>query len=183
MSTPTEWTRAGLETVGFSGFVPFAALPTSDVPTGAGVYVVVAPGGAPRFLDASPAGWVRGDPTVPIAKLERKWLPMTDVVYIGSAGLGTRARRGISKRLDEYRRHGAGELVKHWGGRYLWQLGNSAELLVGWHEVENEQIAEDVETGLLETFEVQFGAPPFANIRRGRRKRRSLISDAPDRMS
>lgn len=87
---PLEWTRTGLEAVGFSGFVPFAALPTAGVPTGAGVYVVIAPDGPPDFLAVSPAGWIRGDPTVPIAKLDRKWLPSSPVVYIGSAGLRRR---------------------------------------------------------------------------------------------
>lgn len=170
MSTPKEWTRAGLEAADFSGFVPFAALPTSDVPTGAGVYVVVAPGGAPQFLDASPAGWVRGDPTVTIAKLEQKWLPTTDVVYIGSADLGKRGKRGIAKRLEEYHRHGGGELIRHWGGRYLWQLANSAELLVCWREATNGLVAEDVETELLDAFEERYGALPFANLRRGPRR-------------
>jgi hypothetical protein len=42
---------------GFTGWVPFTALPAADVPTGPDVYVVVRPtDDPPVFLDTSPAG-------------------------------------------------------------------------------------------------------------------------------
>lgn len=41
----------------FTGWVPFVQLPTADVPTEPGVYVVVRQTDEPpQFLDASPAG-------------------------------------------------------------------------------------------------------------------------------
>lgn len=72
---------------GFAGWVPFAALPTTDVPRDPGVYVVVRPTDEPpTFLHTSPAGHFNGkDPTVPVAELEALWVPGTRIVYIGKA--------------------------------------------------------------------------------------------------
>jgi hypothetical protein len=50
-------TRETLESEGFTGFVPFAAVPTSAVPTDAGVYVVCRRSAVePTFLETKP-GW------------------------------------------------------------------------------------------------------------------------------
>ena len=71
-----DWSRRGLETAGFEGFVPFADLDGDLAPAAPGVYVVVWPGpGLPRFLPASTAGWFKKrDPSVPIAVLQRAWV-------------------------------------------------------------------------------------------------------------
>lgn len=164
-----KWTIDGLKAVGFVGFVRFADLPQAGVPRTAGVYVVVRPSGTPpTFLDQSIAGRFKGkDPTVALEKLSSKWLPRSQVVYIGKADVGASSDRSLRKRLDEYQRHGAGEPVGHWGGRYLWQLSDSADLLVCWKEVPTSQ-AESVESELIAEFIEQFGALPFANLKRGR---------------
>lgn len=147
---------------GFHGFVPFSELPTSDVPKGAGVYVVTRPASTPpEFLPESPAGRFKGkDPSVPDCELQASWVPGEPVVYIGKASLGISGRRGLRVRLDEYRRHGIGKPVAHWGGRLIWQLADSAELLVGWR---SESDARALEKSMLADFVAMYGKRPFAN--------------------
>jgi hypothetical protein len=129
-----RFTREALEAEGFVGFVQFANLPVSGVPTEPGVYIVCrSTAGEATFLETSPPGRFKGKaPSVTIGLLQAAWVPRAEVLYIGKAGGGATGRRGLRKRLDEYRRHGAGEPIGHWGGRYIWQLADSADLIVAW---------------------------------------------------
>ncbi|MEU4317185.1 hypothetical protein AB0F85_02200 [Nocardia fluminea] len=147
---------------GFGGFVPFSELPDADVPAEPGVYVVVRPTEtAPVFLSASPAGWFKGkDPTLPVAELQAAWVPGEPVLYIGKAAAGRSRKRGLRKRLDEYRRHGAGQPVGHWGGRMIWQLADSVELVVGWRTTD---AARTTEKSMIVDFVKLYGKRPFAN--------------------
>lgn len=151
---------------GFGGWIPFAALPTADVPAHPGVYVIVRPSDdPPRFLARSPAGHFKGkDPTVTVAELDGLWVPGERVVYIGKANAGTGGRRHLRKRLDEFRRFGAGQPVGHSGGRRIWQLADHDTLLVGWRVTPDAEAAA-LETQMLAAFRAYHGQLPFANMR------------------
>jgi hypothetical protein len=160
------WSRRALEEGGFQGFVPFAELPTADVPLAPGVYAVLRTcDQAPRFSVASPAGrFKQKDPAVGVEVLAKRWVEGPEVLYIGKASAGAAGRRGLRKRLEEYRRHGAGEPVGHWGGRYVWQLEDRDDLLVAWNPTHED--AAVVESRMLGDFIDRYGRLPFANLRR-----------------
>lgn len=163
-------TRHELQRLGFQGFVRFAELSASDVPAAAGVYAVVRTHVTPpAFLEVSRGGHFKGrDPSVPVEVLRAAWVEGVETVYLGKATAGGGGRRGLRKRLDEYRRFGQGQPVGHWGGRYIWQLEDSGSLVVGWLETSPEDPG-DVESRLIADFIAVTGARPFANRNRGRR--------------
>lgn len=150
----------------FSGWVRFADLPDSDVPREPGVYVVVRDADdPPRFLNDSPPGHFKGrNPTVSVDELESLWVPDAQIVYIGKANSGSNGTRGLRKRLDEFRRFGAGQPVGHSGGRRIWQLADSNELLVGWRVTADADAAR-IETEMIAEFTARYGRLPFANMR------------------
>jgi len=153
---PPSWDRGGLETVGFEGFVTFAAIRLPRVlrlPKNRGVYVVLYEGSErPDFsIDSS----AKGAPYPPEA-LADAWLEETPVLYIGAADA---QGRGIHHRLKQYARRGN----THTGGRAIWQIPDADKaLLVAWAKSGDESGIE-VEKRLRAEFKRIFGRWPFAN--------------------
>jgi hypothetical protein len=156
-------TREVLKARGFQGFAPFSQLAALPLPLDSGIYVVFRTSdAAPTFLATSTAGWRKGrDPAVSLQQLAAKWVQGTEVLYIGKADAGTAGRHGLRGRLRQYARHGLGR-TSHHGGRYIWQLQDSATLLVAW-KPSSDARAEEV--ALLAEFEAQHHALPFANLK------------------
>lgn len=151
-------TCGGLEAAGFVGWVTFRApIELGEAPQTGGVYVVIQAAGAePDFLASNPGGRFKGrDPTIDVSALEANWVDGAEVVYIGKAD-------NLRRRLRQFAQFGAGKPVGHWGGRLVWQLPRSSELLVAWRETPDE-IPKEVETTMLTEFRAVNGQPPFAN--------------------
>lgn len=162
-SLPRSFLRPDLEACGFAGWRTWGQLRASNfsaVPDAPAVYVVYRPAATnPSFLDTNPGGRFKGkDPTVGPELLQASWVPDCSVVYIGKADVA-------SRRLKQFARFGGGEPVGHWGGRYIWQLADSGELLVAWHAISWDELARDYEKRLLAQFAAMYGGSrPFANL-------------------
>ncbi len=152
-----------LKAAGFEGFIPVAQLQTDStaIPRTAGVYMVVyTEGNMPEFLSRGTGGFFKGkDPNVSITELGTNWVKNTCVVYIGKAGTTLR------KRLNQYLKFGNGQNIGHWGGRYIWHIKNSGNLLLCWTPTLDED-PEAIETALIARFKEQHrGHRPFANLK------------------
>ena len=44
----------------------------------------------------------------------------------------------LKTRLSSYLRFGEGKFATHWGGRYIWQLKDSRELIVCWKTMDED---------------------------------------------
>ena len=82
-------------------------------------------------------------------------MPGARIVYIGEANLGTTGKRGLRKRLNEFRKYGAGShTTGHSGGRRIGQLVDHAEFLVGCR-VTDDIDAVRIETEMIVEFRAQ----------------------------
>lgn len=151
----TTFTGAGLKQAGFRGFERFSATDLAKVPEGPGVYVLLREKGAPPvFLEESPAGPYQGrSVTAPVEELREAWVARTPLLYLGESAT-------LRKRISQLRRQGAGEAAGHYGGIWLWQLTDSADLRLAWRE-EADPVA--AKRALLKEFRATFGCRPFAN--------------------
>jgi hypothetical protein len=152
---------------GFVGFLPIARLGRpipSELPAPSGNYIVLRTSSdAPQFLERSSGGWWKHrDPTLPVERLQQEWVDGTPTLYIGKA-------KSLRERVGELLRFSDGDArARHWGGRLLWQIAAPRELLLCWRE-DDEFSA--IETDLLDEFIQRFGRLPFANLKRGDRRR------------
>ena len=162
-----EWsTVAGIGEAGFTGFSSIDDLlaDDSELPSVRGVYVVVRPHNSPpEFLVEGTGGFFKGrDPNVSLKILADNWVQETVALYIGKAGsAGSQAT--LKSRLRQYLRFGQGKKVGHWGGRYIWQLGDATSLLLCWWELPSDD-PRAVESRLIEKFEAAYTQMPFANL-------------------
>ena len=125
-----------------------------------GVYLILRRSAEPPlFLEKGTGGWFKGiDPNVPISVLKEKWVEGTEIMYIGKAGTSLR------KRLRTYMRFGMGFPAPHKGGRYIWQLADSRDLLVCWKVLPSDIDPRSYEKTMIIEFVKKFGKLPFGNL-------------------
>lgn len=148
---------------GFKGFESVKKLRknSSRIPQDKGVYLVLKPQDMDvKFLETGTGGHFKDkDPNVSIDKLKAKRIEDTLVLYVGRTG------RTLYERINELLRFGQGENIGHWGGRYLWQINHSEELVICWKEMQDED-PEEIWKQLLWDFESVYSKLPFANLQR-----------------
>jgi hypothetical protein len=166
MSEPTDrerradFARAALARDGFVGWLTFGQLRADNlarIPTEGGIYVVLRKSARPPgFLKQNPGGRFKGkNPSIASAALKANWVDGAKVVYIGKAN-------ALRRRLNEFARFGAGAPIGDWGGRLIWQLADSGELLVAWKPTPDED-PRAAESRLIAEFRAAYGKPAFAN--------------------
>ncbi|MBP5772424.1 MAG: hypothetical protein J6W75_13945 [Bacteroidaceae bacterium] len=154
-----------LKQQGFVGFKKVSELMETRcavVPAVQGVYVVLRESaGEPVFVEQGTGGaFKERNPNSPISTLKASWMEDTEIVYIGMT------RDTLKRRLSAYMRFGQGEPVGHWGGRFIWQLKDSRELVVCWKHTPAGDAAEE-ETAMIQAFkQAHAGQRPFANLRK-----------------
>lgn len=151
-----------LKDEGFEGFISVKELKldfdNGTIPKEEGVYHILRlSNDTPRFLQKGSGGYFKGkDPNVSIDELHSNWIDADPIVYIGKA-------KELFKRIQQYIKFGSGKAVGHRGGRYIWQLADSDDLLVCWKSVSNSRA---VEKALIADFKNSHnGKRPFANLR------------------
>lgn len=160
--------RELLETLGFEGFKSMSELMAgakTQIPAQMGVYVVLRESDSePSFIEEGSGGFFKGkNPNVSVSELHSNWVEGTSIVYIGKAG-GMGSSATLNKRLGQYLRFGQGANVGHWGGRYIWQLQDSRDLIVCWKTLSSDEPRE-VEQQMINEFKSQHsGMRPFANL-------------------
>ena len=155
-----------IKKAGFMGFKKMSELfaCTYSIPKEKGVYLVLNPNQkSPIFLQTGTGGHFKGkNPNVQIDELKSNWVDDSLVVYIGKAGKeGSQAT--LQSRLRQYFRFGQGKNVGHWGGRFIWQLKKSEELIVCWKTLPTSD-PRTVEAELIRQFVSEFTKRPFANL-------------------
>ncbi|WP_208644989.1 hypothetical protein [Mucilaginibacter kameinonensis] len=152
--------------MGFEGFKSISELfqSSSTLPDEQGVYCILTPiNGICNFLEVGCGGHFKGkNPNVSLQELKRNWVLGSQVIYIGKAG-GEGRKSTLRTRLRQYLKFGHGKPVGHWGGRLIWQIQNSSDLIVCWKSLPSQEPRE-YEAELIRHFVSRFGQRPFANF-------------------
>lgn len=151
---------------GFEGFITVEKLIHDQeiLPKVRGVYsVLYTSNNSPEFLDKGTGGFFKEkNPNVPMEYLLEKWVEDTKVIYIGKAG-GETSSSTLYSRLKQYINFGQGKNVSHYGGRLIWQIKDSKNLVFSWKQLPTED-PRVVEKALINCFKKKYNKRPFANL-------------------
>jgi len=154
-----------IKKLGFTGFITIKNLmdDSSSIPKTKGIYLVLNLSKNTEFMEIGSGGFFKGkNPNVPISELKSNWVEDSIVVYIGKAGReGSNAT--LQSRLKQYFKFGQGYNIGHYGGRYIWQLKNSLDLVVCWKTLPNDD-PRSIESQLIQQFIKEYQKRPFANL-------------------
>jgi len=149
-----------IKKAGFTGFKKMSDLflDSSILPDSNGVYLILnADNKSGDFLPVGSGGHFKGkNPNVSLAELKANWVDNTKVVYIGKA-------TSLKSRLRQYFGFGQGKNIGHYGGRFIWQLKYSKDLVVCWKALTTDPREFEVE--LIRQFVSIYGCRPFANLK------------------
>ncbi|MBL7889422.1 MAG: GIY-YIG nuclease family protein [Bacteroidia bacterium] len=149
-----------IKSLGFTGFKKMGDLfqDSSVLPDSGGVYLVLNIENTPiEFLTVGTGGHFKGkNPNIPILELKANWVENTKVVYIGKA-------TSLKSRLKQYLSFGKGKNIGHYGGRLIWQLKYSNDLVVCWKVMKTNP--REFEAELIRQFKSNFNCRPFANLK------------------
>lgn len=155
-----------LEQAGFKGFNTVESLwdNSSYIPKERGVYLVLRVSDTPcKYLVPGTGGFFKNkNPNIELKELENNWVHNAKVVYIGKAG-SLEGSATLHSRLNQYLKFGKGKNIGHWGGRLIWQLKDSSELVICWKPLPSED-PRSAEKELIKAFVMKHGKRPFANL-------------------
>lgn len=136
------------------------------IPQAPGVYVVLGNyPEIPAFLEKGTGpefhfkkGMLPQPMNYPLKELEKKWVEDTLIMYIGKTD------ETLRKRISTYIKFGMGKDVAHRGGRAIWQLPDSDNLLIGWKIIDPSLNPSQGEKEWLKEFKERHNFRlPFAN--------------------
>lgn len=135
-----------------------------EIPRVKGVYLVIYTSDNPvLFLDENIGGHFKHkNPTVSAENLKAQWVENSIVVYIGQAG-GGNSKATLKSRIKQLINFANGKPVGHWGGRQLWQIQDSHQLVVCWKAFQDDD-PKKIEQKMLRDFVAEFGVLPYANL-------------------
>ncbi|MDD2476938.1 MAG: hypothetical protein PHI32_13645 [Dysgonamonadaceae bacterium] len=132
-----------------------------SIPNEKGIYIVMVPEQFDvQFLENTTAITTHNGKNLlyPACDLRTKYNSSDrKILYVGKAG---GENNKLRQRIRQYVKYGYGEANNHRGGRAIWQIKNSEQLLIGYHICEKPR---DEESILLAEYYSKYGTFPVAN--------------------